>query len=296
MHLDISRYLYFMVTLMLYTAIIIANISLVAVICMNRSLHEPMYMFLCSLLVNELYGSTGLFPFLLIQILSDVHSISVIFCYLQIFCLYSYAYLELYNLAIMSYDRYLAICSPLQYNSHMTHKVIMLVTVIWLFAFVRCFINTCINMHLTLCGNHINSLYCQNYHIMKLACSDTKLNNISGLLGLLPAIVLPMLSILYSYMKILKICFAGSKQMRQRTVNTCAPHLASLLNFSFGCLFEMLLSRFDASSLPSISRNLISLYFGILQPLMNPIMFGMQMSKLRKAVIVFCLTLKCKVF
>ncbi|XP_074496664.1 olfactory receptor 11A1-like [Sebastes fasciatus] len=281
-HVGTLRYFYFIITAMLYVVIVIVNTSLVVVICSNRSLHEPMYLFLCSLFVNELYGSTGLFPFLLVQILSDIHTVAAPLCFLQIFCLYSYANIELCNLAVMSYDRYLAICCPLQYNTRWTfNKVFIFIVVIWLYSFVRCIINISLNIRLTLCGNVINSLYCRNYLIIKLACSDTHVNNIHGLFGVVLSILVPLLPILFSYMRILRVCFSGSKQTRQKAVSTCTPHLASLLNFSFGCLFEILQSRFDMSGVPRAMQIILSLYFVILQPLLNPIIYGMQMSKIR---------------
>ena len=79
------KYLYFVIVLMLYIVIVVANAFLILTICMKRSLHEPMYVFLCSLLVNQLYGSAGLFPFLLLQITSDSHTISRSICFLQIY-------------------------------------------------------------------------------------------------------------------------------------------------------------------------------------------------------------------
>ncbi|XP_022594141.1 olfactory receptor 10A3-like [Seriola dumerili] len=277
------RYLYFMITALLYFVIIIANSSLIVVICLNRSLHEPMYLFLCSLFVNELYGSTGLFPFLLIQILSDIHTVSVPFCFLQIFCVYTYASVEFLNLAIMSYDRYLAICYPLQYNTRMTfNHVAVFIIFVWLYSFVKFLITLSLNIRLPLCENTINSLYCHNYLVVKLACSDTKVNNIYGLFGVVLTIVVPLLPILFSYMKILKVCFSGSKQTRQKAVSTCTPHLVSLLNFSFGCCFEILRSRFDMTSVPSVLRIILSLYFLIMQPLLTPFMYGLQMSKIRQ--------------
>ncbi|XP_068588219.1 olfactory receptor 2A14-like [Cebidichthys violaceus] len=276
------KYLYFMLTAMLYIIIAIVNISLIVVICMNRSLHEPMYLFLCSLFVNELYGSTGLFPFLLVQILSDIHTVSASLCFLQIYCLYTYASIEFCNLAVMSYDRYLAICYPLQYNTHMTfNKAVIFIAVLWFYSFVKFLITLSLNIRLTFCGNIINSLYCSNYLVVKLACSDTEVNNIYGLFSTVLTILVPLLPILYSYMKILQICFSGSKQTRQKAVSTCTPHLASLLNFSFGCCFEIVQSRFDMTSVPRVLRIILSLYFLIIQPLLNPIMFGLQMSKIR---------------
>ncbi|XP_034404979.1 olfactory receptor 11A1-like [Cyclopterus lumpus] len=281
-HVGNLKYLYFMLTAMLYIVIVIVNISLIVVICMNRSLHEPMYLFLCSLFVNELYGSSGLFPFLLVQILSDIHTVSAPLCFLQIFCLYTYVNIENCNLAVMSYDRFLAICYPLQYNTHMTfNKAVIFIAVIWFYSFVKFLITLSLNIRLTFCGNIINSLICSNYLVVKLACSDTQVNNIYGLFGTVLTILVPLLPILFSYMRILKICFCGSKQTRQRAVSTCTPHLASLLNFSFGCFFEIIQSRFDMTNVPRLLRIILSLYFLIIQPLLNPIMFGLQMSKIR---------------
>ncbi|XP_069581460.1 olfactory receptor 11A1-like [Brachyistius frenatus] len=283
LQLGALRYFYFVLTVMLYVVIVVSNVFLLVVICVNRSLHEPMYLFLCSLLVNELYGSSGLFPFLLLQILSDVHTVPAAFCFLQIFCLYSYANVELCNLAVMSYDRYVAICWPLQYNTRMTfNTVVIFIVVIWLYSFVRCVINICLSVRLTLCGNGINSLYCQNFLIVRLACSDTKVNNIHGLFGVFLSIVVPLLAILFSYTKILKVCFSGCSRTRQKAVSTCTPHLVSLFNFSFGCCFEILQSRFDLSDLSAVLRLLLSLYFLLIQPLLTPVIYGMQMSKIRK--------------
>uniref|UniRef100_A0A3Q3N7T4 Olfactory receptor n=1 Tax=Mastacembelus armatus TaxID=205130 RepID=A0A3Q3N7T4_9TELE len=273
------KYLYFMISVMLYIVIALANTFLIVVICVNKSLHEPMYMFLCSLFVNDLYGSTGLFPFLLVQILSDIHTVSAPFCFLQIFCLYTYASVEFLNLAIMSYDRYLAICCPLQYNTRMTlKKSFTFIAVVWLYSFVKFLITLSLNISLPLCGNTVNSLYCQNYLVVKLACSDTKVNNIYGLVGTALTILVPLLPILFSYMKILKICFSGSKQAKRKAVSTCTPHLACLLNFSFGCFFEIMQSRFDLSSMPTLLRMILSIYFAVLQPLLNPVMYGMQIQ------------------
>ncbi|XP_067451960.1 olfactory receptor 11A1-like [Thunnus thynnus] len=277
----VFKYLYFMIILSLYMLIVCANVLLIVVICMNRSLHEPMYLFLCSLFVNELFGSTGLFPFLLVQILSDIHTVSVFFCFLQILWLYSYVCVEFLNLFLMAYDRYLAICCPLQYNTRMTtKKVATLITVTWLFSFLAILVLISLSAPLQLCGNIINKVYCGNYHIVKLACSDTTINNIYGLIYTVISVIIPLILILYTYLRILKVCFSGSKQTRRKAVSTCTPHLASLLNFSFGCCFQILLSRFELSSLPNVLQVILSLYFVTCQPLFNPVMYGLNMSKI----------------
>ncbi|XP_035857001.1 olfactory receptor 11A1-like [Sander lucioperca] len=281
-NIGLFKYLFFLIIMCFYAVIICANLLLIVVICKNRSLHEPMYLFLCSLFVNELYGSTGLFPFLLVQILSDIHTIYAPFCFLQIYCLYTYAAIQFINLSIMSYDRYLAICYPLQYNTRMTYKkVAMLIAVTWLVPLIGVAVTISLSVPLQLCGNIINKVYCDNYLVVKLACSDTRVNNIYGLCYTVISIIIPLLLILYTYIKIFKVCYSGSKQTRQKAVSTCTPHLASLLNFSFSCLFEIVQSRFDMSNVPIMLRIILSLYFLTCQPIFNPLMFGLQMTKIR---------------
>ncbi|KAM4566965.1 olfactory receptor 10A6-like [Odontesthes bonariensis] len=276
------KYLVFLFIMCLYALIIGSNVLLIVVIGVNRSLHEPMYMFLCSLFVNELYGSSGLFPSLLIQILSDVHTVSAPLCFLQVFCLYTYVNVEFYSLAVMSYDRYVAICHPLLYSSRMTlHRVVRLIVFSWLLPVVVVTVMISLNASLQLCGNAIDRLFCNNYYMVRLACGDTSVNNVYGLVYTFTVLIGLSLLILYTYLRILRVCFSGSRQTRQKAVSTCTPHLASLLHFSFACFFEILESRFDLSHFPSILRILLSTYFIICQPLFNPVMYGLSLSKVR---------------
>ncbi|XP_008313733.2 olfactory receptor 4D1-like [Cynoglossus semilaevis] len=279
----ILKYLYFMLVFIFYVSIIVSNVLLIVVICMNRSLHEPMYLFLCSLFVGELYGATSLFPLLLIQILADVNTVSASYCLLQVFCLYSYGGVEFFTLAMMSYDRYLAICHPLQYNTRMTSsKTLGLIALCWIYPFLN---NILIVYGLTaplqLCSNVINKIYCDNFYIVRLACSDTTVNNIFGLTHMFTVIFSLILLVLYTYMRILKVCLSGSKHARQKALNTCLPHLASLFNFSCGAFFEIVQSRFDLSHLPTTARIILSIYWLTCQPLINPMVYGLQLSKIR---------------
>ncbi|XP_035989622.1 olfactory receptor 52D1-like [Fundulus heteroclitus] len=276
------KYFSFLIVLCLYVLIVGSNVPLIVVICVNKSLHEPMYMFLCSLFVNELYGSSGLFPFLLVQILSDVHIISAPLCFLQMFCIYTYACVEFTNLAAMSYDRYVAICCPLQYNSVMTsRRIAILISITWFPPFFFVAVTVFLSSSLHLCGNVMNKIYCGNHSIIKLACKEPKVNNIYELFMTFLTVCVPGSVILYTYMRILKVCFSGSKQTRQKALSTCTPHLASVINFSFGVSFEILQSRFDMNNVPSMLRIFLSLYFLSCQPVFNPVLYGLNMSKIR---------------
>ncbi|XP_034534400.1 olfactory receptor 142-like [Notolabrus celidotus] len=280
--------LFFVVILSLYVFILLSNSFLLVVIGLNRSLHEPMYLFLCSLFVNELYGSTALFPLLLVQVLSEVHSIPAPLCFLQVFCVHSYGAVEYLNLAVMSYDRYLSICHPLQYNTRMTsRRVGVLVALTWVYPCVAMVVLLSLSSPLKLCGNTIHKVYCDTHSVVKLACSDTAGINLYGLLATFSTIFGSLVLILYTYSRILLVCFSGSKQTRQKAFSTCTPHLASLLNFTFGACFEILQSRFDMTRVPNILRIILSLYFLTCQPLFNPVMYGLKLTKIR----VLCKTL-----
>ncbi|KAM9318594.1 olfactory receptor 10A6-like [Pholidichthys leucotaenia] len=280
------KYMFFLIITCLYLFIIVANVLLIVIICMNRSLHEPMYMLLCNLFINELFGSTGLFPFLLVQILSDVHTISVPLCYLQIYCFYLYGNVEFFTLGAMSYDRYVAICFPLQYNTRMTcQKVAKIIAFAWLYKAINITVLISLSAPLPLCGNVINKVYCVNHDITKLACSDTTFRDVYGPVFIFTVIFPLIVLILFSYIKILQVCFSGSKRTQQKAVSTCTPHLISLFNFSFGLFFEITQSRFNMSHVPISIRVVLSLYWLMCPPLLNPVLYGLNMTKIRSICI-----------
>ncbi|XP_052378320.1 olfactory receptor 2A25-like isoform X2 [Oncorhynchus keta] len=278
------KYCYFAVVTVLYFAIILANALLIGVICIERSLHEPMYLFLCALFVNQLYGSTGLFPTLMFYLLSDTHDISLLYCYLQVYVLYTYALTEFSHLAVMSYDRYISICYPLQYNNIMTPKIICgLILLSCSSSSFLNIINISLSLRLQFCGNVLDRLYCDNYSVIKLACSNTTMTNIWGLVVTVVYLYCTIFPTIYSYVRILQICLKSSKETKQKAFNTCTPHIASLLNFSVGCLFVILQSRYETADLPPILRTILLVYFLICPPLFNPLMYGVRMVKIRQA-------------
>ncbi|XP_067117173.1 olfactory receptor 10A6-like [Osmerus mordax] len=282
-NVGLLKYLYFTIISVLYIAIVFANTMLIVVISMERKLHQPMYLFLCSLFVNELYGSAALLPFLMVQVLSDTHVVPAHYCYLQIYVIYTYAVIEFCNLAAMAYDRYVCICYPLQYHVIMTsNRVFIIIMLLWIYSFINFIFTLYSSVILTKCGNIMDKVYCNNYSLVKLACSDTTVNNYYGLIGTFLSVGVPVGPILFSYIKILRICLRSSKETRQKAISTCTPHLASLINFSFGCCFEILQSRFDMTHVPAVLRIIISLYFLVCQPLFNPVLYGLNLSTIRQ--------------
>ncbi|XP_069046891.1 olfactory receptor 52A5-like [Lepisosteus oculatus] len=114
------RYLYFTGTLFVFLFILFGNVIIITVITRERKLHEPMYIFICNLTLNGVYGSTAFYPHCLSNLLSETPSISRAGCLIQVYCLHTYGGFEYSILALMAYDRYVSICYPLMYNSIMT--------------------------------------------------------------------------------------------------------------------------------------------------------------------------------
>ncbi|KAK2831462.1 hypothetical protein Q7C36_016548 [Tachysurus vachellii] len=286
-YLDVEQanYYYFALLIIWYITIILANSLLIGVIVVESSLHEPMYILLCCLFFNELYGSAAFFPFILNNLLNTSHEFTITFCYVQIFFLYTYGCVEFGSLAVMSLDRYMAICHPFLYRSVVTcNRVCILIVLVWLMSILNITINFSLSSPLKLCGNVIEKVYCDNFLLVKLACSDTSVNNIYGITGSIVNIILPSLLIVYSYMKILRVCLNSSVETTQKAMTTCIPQLVSFLNFFLGCSFEIFSSRFEKVKMPYMLRVIISVYFVICPPFLNPIMYGIRLSKIKSAV------------
>lgn len=134
------QYVYFSITLLWFVSIWVVNSLLILIIYLDKRLHEPMYMLLCNLFVNEISGSTSLYPLMLSQMLSDTHRVSLPFCFLQMSYIYTSASVEFCTLAAMAYDRYIAVCHPLRYSVLMnTGRVCKIVLAVWGYSFIVLF-------------------------------------------------------------------------------------------------------------------------------------------------------------
>ncbi|XP_075343494.1 olfactory receptor 52D1-like [Odontesthes bonariensis] len=274
--------MYFCIFLIIYLIIIVENVLLIEVIHHEKSLHEPMYVLLCNLAVNELYGSTALLPALLVNILSPLHEISLSFCQIQIFAVHTYAITEFTILAVMSYDRYVAICHPLSYHAIMSQRIAKLIVFMWLYPVLGFLIVFIFTLRLPYCGRIIEKVYCVNYLLVKLACTDTSLVNIIGLLSVVLYTGPQLIMIFYSYSHILRICILSFSKSKFKAFRTCTPHLLAIINYSIGCFFEIAHGRFDNSHLTYHTKLFLSLYFLIFPPLLNPTIYGLSTQFIRK--------------
>nr|XP_033472375.1 olfactory receptor 4P4-like [Epinephelus lanceolatus] len=280
------KYLYFTVALLFYMSVIFANAFLIVIIYLDRNLHEPMFLFLCCLFVNEIWGSTSMLPCLLVHILSETHEISVIYCFLQIFNIHSYVGIEFGTLTMMAYDRYVCICKPLHYNILITKRIVQkVILVIWVATFIEVGVLLSLTIHLKRCGAIINKVFCAHHLVVELSCSpDRTVSLIHDLVfGLIFSVATPVCYILYTYVKILSVCLKGSKETRMKALETCTPHFVSLISFVLACFYSLITQRFDMFSVPYPLCVFLSMYVVIIQPLQNPLMYGLKLSQIRHA-------------
>ncbi|XP_062258128.1 olfactory receptor 5AR1-like [Platichthys flesus] len=277
-----SRFILFFLSLLCYCVILLVNITLIVTIILDKNLHEPMYILLCAFCMNGLYGTTGFFPKFLWDLLSPVHVISYSGCLLQVQVLYSFACSDLSILALMAYDRYVAICQPLQYHSIMSkQRVMKLVCFSWLTPFCLIGANICLTSRLKLCSPYIARLFCVNWLIVALACfpAETMVNNIAAYI-LIIFYVFHGIFIVWSYIYIIRTC-VYSIENRAKFMQTCVPHLFSLITFLFTLLFDIMNIRFELKNLPQHFKNFVAIEYLVIPPLMNPLIYGFKLTKIR---------------
>ncbi|XP_028821615.1 olfactory receptor 142-like [Denticeps clupeoides] len=277
------RYLFFLIILVVYLAILLLNISIILVVMKEKSLHEPMYIFISCLSINALYGTTGLFPRLSIDLVSDAHIISRPACFTQIYVIYTYAISEFTILSVMAYDRYVAICHPLHYHNIMTPTMTgLLIAGAFSWSFFWMALVVYVTVKLPLCGRGISRLYCSTWSVARLSCVPTSSNNALGMFVASTSVFLPAGFILYTYVRILIVCRRSSSEFRGKALQTCLPHIITFVNYSLASFCDIVLSRYELEDVMKVVALIFSLEFLVIPPIFNPLIYGLTLPEMRK--------------
>ncbi|XP_068429145.1 olfactory receptor 4E1-like [Clinocottus analis] len=275
-------------TLLCYCLIVCVNVFLILTILLDQNLHEPMYIFICNLCINVLYGTAAFYPKFFVDLLSDIQLISYEGCLLQIFVIYTYATIDFSVLALMAYDRYVAICRPLEYHSVMSvRRTAVLIGLTWLVPLCCEVLVISMTSTLKLCGSRIDKLYCENWSVVKLACSTTPANDIVGLI-IIAFYCVHVIFIVLTYVRLIKSALK-SKEGKRKFIQTCVPHLLCLLNVTAALLFDVMYSRYGSASVPQSVRNFMAIQFLMMPPLFNPIIYGLILTKIRYRMVNLCM-------
>uniref|UniRef100_A0A4X1ULA0 Olfactory receptor n=1 Tax=Sus scrofa TaxID=9823 RepID=A0A4X1ULA0_PIG len=276
--------LFFLVFLVIYLITLLGNVLIIMATRISSALHTPMYYFLGNLSFLDICYTSTTIPVMLVNFFREKKTISYRGCLSQIFFLVTGAGTEGVLLAAMAYDRYVAICHPLQYPVLMGVKVcVCLVTGSWLCGLVNSVTHTVLAATLTLCGpNQISHFLCDVPLLLKLSCSDTSLNEFvlhvaSATIGLSPCLLTAA-----SYVLIISaVLRIPSAQGRSKAFSTCASHLTVVVVF-FGT------ANFNYDR-PNVGYSLdmdilISVLFCVITPMLNPIIYSLRNKEIKSAL------------
>ncbi|XP_054902687.1 olfactory receptor 146-like isoform X2 [Poeciliopsis prolifica] len=278
-----SMYPLFLFFLSIYLFIMISNVGIVILICMDRSLHQPMYLLFCNLPFNDILGNSYMVPRLMSDILLPPAErlISYYECVVQAFCAHMFGTASHTVLMIMAFDRYVAICNPLRYSAIMTNRMVVKLTVsAWGSALVLVGILLGLTVRLSRCRTLISNPYCDNASLFKLSCESVVINQIYGLTFTVVLLTSSIGSILFTYTRITMVCLTSkSKSINTKALKTCSTHLFIYM-ITFVCgKFHIVFHRF-----PQFvdQRKLVAILFHIVPGSLNPVIYGAQSKEIKK--------------
>ncbi|XP_034642638.1 olfactory receptor 11L1-like [Trachemys scripta elegans] len=276
--------LLFIVFLVIYILTITGNIVIILVVRLEPRLHSPMYSFLQNLSFLEICYTSTIMPKMLSNLLVEKKAITFAGCMAQLYCFVFLGATECFLLAVMAYDRYLAICYPLHYTVAMSNaSCTRLAMVSWVTGIFTGLLPCLLISRLPFCGsNQIKHFFCDIPPLLKLSCSDTSTTEviifILSLLVLVSCLLLTLVSYLFIILTILKIPSSFGKR---KTFSTCGSHLAVVAIY-YGTMISMYVR--PTSSLPSELNKIVSVFYTIITPLLNPIIYSLRNKDFRDAL------------
>ncbi|OCT91022.1 olfactory receptor 1 [Xenopus laevis] len=273
----------FSLFLLIYIMTVWENVLIIVLVSTSQNLQSPMYFFLQQLSLSDLLESTIILPILLQTVLHDKFTLSVVGCLNQLYFFSMTEAFEMFLLAVMSYDRYVAICIPLRYSSIMSHRVcITFILISWALDLVIEVVPMNLMGTLQFCDqNTVDHFFCDFFPLIELACSDTFLVQIVAFFLSIPMLFIPFILVIVSYMciahAILKIV---SNTGRQKAFSTCSSHLA-VVSLFYGALIAIYVV--PPKQGPQIISKIISLLYTVLIPLVNPVIYGLRSKQINCA-------------
>ncbi|XP_075200212.1 olfactory receptor 1500-like [Anomaloglossus baeobatrachus] len=278
------RILLFCLFLVVYCLIICGNLLIITLVSTSKNLHTPMYYFISQLSFSDILLTSDIVPNMLHVLLNSWGKITFTGCITQFYFFCSSVVFECFLLALMSFDRYVAICNPLRYTSIMTnHHCVLLAIFCWLFGFSITLIYVITTAMLNFCGpNVIDHLFCDLDPLLELACSDTFIVNLEIYLVSFPIVILPTTVIVASYIYIVfTVLKIPSSTGRQKAFSTCCSHL-TVVSIFYGTLFGVYVVPTKGRTLTM--NKILSLLYTVLTPLVNPIIYSLRNEDIKKAL------------
>ncbi|XP_075342901.1 olfactory receptor 2K2-like [Odontesthes bonariensis] len=277
----------FFLALLAYIVVLLGNGIVVSIIVMDKTLHRPMFVMVCHLVVCDLLGATAVLPHLMVHFLMGQKRIAYNLAIAQAFCVHTYGAAVQTILGAMAYDRYVAVCEPLRYHAIMTSaRLHICCALAWIVALLLIAVLFIFHINVPLCGQTIKHVYCSNRSILNLACIPTPINNIYGLSMTWSLSTGIFIIIAFSYIRILSASLKQGrtdKTVRTKAFQTCTPHLVIYVLYEIASLIIIVSLRFP--SVPQNIRKFFSILIIIIPPAINPIIYGLVSRDLRASII-----------
>ncbi|KAM9312193.1 olfactory receptor 11A1-like [Gastrophryne carolinensis] len=281
---QVSGYYTFCLFFLIFTIYLLTltiNSLIIALVFIKQQLHTPMYFFLQQLSIVEIIFLTVIIPNMLYVIWMEGATISISSCITQTYLYAAVGCAECHLLAIMSYDRYLAICNPLRYTTIMNVKYQQgLVIYCWVFGFLLTQVTLNFLCQLDFCGpNVIDHFFCDLVPFVELSCSLTFAFQMAILVLSIPLMVVPFILVIVSYTYVfVTILGISSATGRKKAFSTCSSHLI-VVTMYYGTLISIYLVPANGHSL-TINKVLSFLYL-VVTPLFNPVIYSLRNQEMR---------------
>ncbi|XP_004644069.1 olfactory receptor 11G2-like [Octodon degus] len=267
-----------------YLLTLMGNASIICAVRWDQRLHTPMYILLANFSFLEIWYVTSTVPNMLANFLSDTKVISFSGCFLQFYFFFSLGSTECFFLAVMAFDRYLAICRPLYYPSIMTrHFCTNLIVSCWVLGFLWFPVPIIIISQMSFCGPRIiDHFLCDPGPLLALTC--TKAPVIELVISILnsPTLVILLLFIMGSYALVLKaVLKVPSATGKRKAFNTCGSHLV-VVSLFYGSVLVMYGS--STSDHAAEVQKIVTLFYSVLTPLLNPVIYSLRNQDMKKGL------------
>ncbi|XP_061447832.1 olfactory receptor 14A16-like [Rhineura floridana] len=269
--------------LLYYLATVIGNLLIISAVASDHRLHTPMYFFLMNLAMQDLGQVSVIIPKSMANSLMNTRHISYSGCVAQVFFLMFFASSDFSLLTVMAYDRYIAICNPLQYEMLMNKQAcIQMIASVWITGFLYGVLNAGGTFAPPFCSNVVNQFFCEIPQLLKLVCSDVNQIEIGALVLGIVLVFCCFIFIIITYVHIFtSVLRIPSTKGRQKAFSTCLPHLtvvSILLTTGFFTYLK------PTSNSPSHLDLAFSMIYSMVPPLINPIIYSMRNKEIKNAL------------
>ncbi|XP_063295433.1 olfactory receptor 6N1-like [Pelobates fuscus] len=282
-HLQNYRICLFIFFFFTYLFTLSGNILIILIVCHQVNLHTPMYFFIINLSLLEIWYVSTTVPNLLALMLTNNSRISFHWCFAQLYMFHGLGMTECALLAIMAFDRYVAICNPLRYTTIINRTMCKrLASICWFYGFLSSIIPLTATLKLPLCGQrNINHFFCDLAPLLSLSCIDTHSNDIinSCVIGFatmsnLVIIIVMYINIIYSVIKI------RNNAGRNKAFSTCSSHII-VVSLFYSTAFTVYASPKHVRSVDF--DKVVALVYGMFTPLLNPLIYSLRNKDVKTA-------------